>query len=202
MTALLFDFDGTIADTSLTWTQTTLACFAAAGRELDELTLERLLAGPWGEVLPEFSPGELVRIEYEIVGSIREAYLACEPAAGLGALLERFAHVPKAIVTSSYRERLVEPYLRRHGLAGHFPVIVGSEDTTALKPDPEPVLRALRLLGAGTGGAWMIGDEAVDLAAARSAGIGSISFGRCAVRGDHSADSMQALAAVLDAILA
>lgn len=199
-TALLFDFDGTIADTSQAWTMTTRASFAAHGIDLGDETYLRLLAQPWHEVLSHIDPMELLAIEREIVASIRDAYLACQPASGLAQLLDHFGHVPKAIVTSSYRERLVSPYLHRHGLSSHFPVVVGSEDTGELKPSPEPVLLALRLLG--TDRAWLIGDTEADMTAAKSAGIGAIRFGRRELLADHGADSMHALAALLKTLLA
>jgi phosphoglycolate phosphatase-like HAD superfamily hydrolase len=102
-----------------------------------------------------------------------------------------------AIVTSSYRERLVVPYLRRHGLSGYFAAIVGSEDTDTLKPSPEPVLAALRLLDADPTEAWMIGDSVADVAAARSAGIRSIALGHEAIGADRVAESADALRVVL-----
>lgn len=207
MTALLFDFDGTIADTSLAWTQTTRARFAAHGIDLAEETLHRLLAQPWSEVLSHLHLEELLVIEREIVATIKDAYLASPPAIGLDRLLRQFGNVPKAIVTSSYRERLVTPYLRAHGLADHFPVVVGSEDTEQLKPSPEPVLLALRLLGrdphsAPDTTAWLIGDTEADMAAAKSAGIGAIRFGRRELAAHHGADSMHALTALLTTLIA
>lgn len=200
MTALLFDFDGTIADTSHAWTQTARASFAAHEIDLTEETFDRLLAEPWHKVLSHIHLDELLVIEHEIVATIKDAYLACRPATGLDRLLRQFSHVPKAIVTSSYRERLVIPYLREHGLADHFPIVVGSEDTEQLKPSPEPVLLALRLLGHDTT-AWLIGDTEADMTAAKSAGIGAIRFGRRNLAADHGADSMHALTALLATLI-
>jgi len=200
--ALLFDFDGTIADTSAAWVSATRGCFAARGFELDDKMLRRLLTSPWPDVVPGLSQAAALVIEDDIVDSIREAYLGCPPTAGLHEFLRGFAAIPKAIVTSSYRERLVAPYLRRHGLDHHFRVVVGSEDTARLKPDPEPVLLALRLLGAGLSGAWMIGNSRADIEAARSAGIGSVGLGDSASGADHVADSMHALGRLLAALMA
>lgn len=58
-------------------------------------------------------------------------------------------------------------------------VIVGCEDVEQLKPSPQPVLLALRLLNVETSGVWMIGDTRTDMrdtvwAAWRSgAGVGT-----------------------------
>lgn len=202
VTALLFDFDGTIADTSSCWVDTAVRCFGARGYDLDEATANRVLVTPWLEVLPDL-PATLAReIERDMVHTIHGAYLECPPMDGLADFLDGCPAVPKAIVTSSYRTRLVEPYLRRHDLERFFPVIVGSEDTRALKPSPEPVLLALRSLDAAVGGAWLIGDSATDIEAARAAGIGSVGFGDPAIGGDLAAAGPDELLRLLAGLLA
>jgi pyrophosphatase PpaX len=197
VSALLFDFDGTIVNTAQLWSRTTRTCFAARGFDLDDAMLDRVLVSAWRDVLPALSESDALAIEDDMVLSIREAYLCCPPAVGLDTLLGTFAGVPKAIVTSSYRDRLVTPYLRRHGLSRHFSVVVGSEDTRLLKPSPEPVLLAVRLLDVDRSGAWMIGDSPADIEAARSAGIRSVGLGDRAVDGDLLVDSIQELTALL-----
>ena len=197
MNALLFDFDGTIVDTARIWSRTTRTCFAARGFDLEDRMLSRVLVSPWRDVVPGLSDLDALAIEEDLVCSIREAYLDCPPAVGLDTFLGTFADVPKAIVTSSYRERLVAPYLRRHALDDYFSVVVGSEDTGLLKPSPEPVLLAMRLLNVDRSGVWLIGDSPADIEAARSAGIKSVGLGDPAIGGDLVADSIQELAALL-----
>lgn len=202
ISCLLFDFDGTIVDTSAIWNQVTRECFAARGIDLDERMLSRILSNPWRDVLPTLSERDARAIEGDLVDSIRTVYLERPPMAGLHTFLERFAEIPKAIVTSSYRQQLVTPYLGRHSLDQYFPVVVGSEDTKHLKPNPEPVLLALRLLNAGPSGAWLIGDSLADVEAARLAGISSVGFKTPAIGGDLVADSIQSLTSLLVTIVA
>jgi pyrophosphatase PpaX len=52
-----------------------------------------------------------------------------------------------------------------------FEVIVAKEDTAAHKPDPAPLLFALRELSAEPGAAVYVGDSPFDLRAARGAGV-------------------------------
>lgn len=200
--ALLFDFDGTIADTSQIWSQATRRCFAARGFDLDDRMLSRVLENPWCDVVPALSVSDALAIEHDLIGSIREVYLECPPVGGLHTFLDQFAEVPKAIVTSSYRAQLVAPYLRRHSLERYFPVVVGCEDTDSLKPSPEPVLLALRLLNIDRSGVWMIGDSLADIEAARSAAIKSVGLGDPSIGGDLLADSIQALTTLLITIMA
>lgn len=61
--------------------------------------------------------------------------------------------------------------------------LIGGDSCANLKPHPEPVLLALRRLGARRQGSWVVGDNYTDLAAARRAGLQSCfcryGFGRC-----------------------
>ena len=50
-------------------------------------------------------------------------------------------------------------------------LIIGMEDTERHKPDPEPVLEALRRLGASPSEAAYVGDSPFDIAAGKGAGV-------------------------------
>jgi len=54
---------------------------------------------------------------------------------------------------------------------GLFEVIVGSDDVDRHKPDPEPVRRALELLGVAAANTVLVGDSPHDMAAGRAAGV-------------------------------
>lgn len=60
------------------------------------------------------------------------------------------------------------------GLEGVMEVIVGADDVTRHKPDPEPVLRALRQLGAPAHEAVYIGDSHHDVASGKAAGVATV----------------------------
>jgi len=89
--------------------------------------------------------------------------------------------VRTAIVTNK-PTRFIAPLLARTGMADAFDAIVGGGDLPALKPRPEPLLHACRLLGTAPLHALMVGDSGVDVAAARAAGCP----GAC-VRGGYPA---------------
>lgn len=74
------------------------------------------------------------------------------------------------IVTSKTREGATRG-LRHCGFDGLFDVVVGADDVERHKPDPEPIQRALSLLGEPAGGAVFVGDSPHDLAAGRAAGV-------------------------------
>ncbi len=75
-----------------------------------------------------------------------------------------------AVVTNKPR-RFAQPILEAMGVADAVPVVVGGECTPVRKPDPAPLRLALERLGATPEEALMVGDSAIDVAAARNLGI-------------------------------
>lgn len=86
----------------------------------------------------------------------------------LAALRER--QVSLAIVSSKLRRGVLRG-LRLCDLEAYFPVIVAADDVQHPKPHPEPVLRALELLGAHPTRTVFVGDSPHDLVAGRAAGV-------------------------------
>jgi phosphoglycolate phosphatase len=82
--------------------------------------------------------------------------------------LSALADRPKAVVTSK-EVRFTRIILDHFNIAHHFAAIVGGDTTPARKPDPRPVLEALRLLSANADEAVMIGDSENDIEAGRRA---------------------------------
>lgn len=76
-----------------------------------------------------------------------------------------------AIVTNTSRQA-VETIFAKHELSKYFDVVVTREDVVQLKPDPEGVLLALRLLEDRA--KFIVGDTRNDSEAAKGAGIKSI----------------------------
>ena len=60
------------------------------------------------------------------------------------------------------------------GLDRYFPVVVGFDDTSRHKPDPEPVWHALRRLGISADQAVFVGDSPHDMHAGNAAGVTTV----------------------------
>lgn len=60
------------------------------------------------------------------------------------------------------------------GIDHHFAAVLGGDSLPVGKPDPEPVLAALRAVGGDGRRSAMVGDHANDLAAGQAAGIATI----------------------------
>lgn len=174
--AVLYDFDGTLADT----TELILRCYRHA------MTLHLGDCPPDEEWLSGFGTpleGQIRRFarsesEYESMLRCYQAHQTerydalLRPFPGavatVAALAERGLRL--AIVTSRHREGTLRG-MELCGLTDHFPTIVTPEDVTYAKPHPEPVLRALEMLGVAPAEALFIGDSPHDLAAGRAAGV-------------------------------
>ena len=73
-------------------------------------------------------------------------------------------------------------FLRREvihlGWGGFFGPVIGAGDASADKPDPAPILMALRQLGQPADpSVWYMGDTALDMVAARAAGVTAVLIG-------------------------
>jgi phosphoglycolate phosphatase len=94
-----------------------------------------------------------------------------------------------------------------HALSSWFEVVVGGDAVAQMKPSPEPLLYACRTLDAHPGCAVLVGDSAVDAAAARAAQMPVYivrygypgADGQEAMRCDGFIDSFEELPALLGA---
>jgi HAD superfamily hydrolase (TIGR01509 family) len=81
-----------------------------------------------------------------------------------------------AVVSGTWREN-IQVVLESAGLADAFEAIVGKEDVTARKPSPEPYQLALKRLRLSARSAVALEDSPTGLSAARDAGLRVIAIG-------------------------
>ena len=74
------------------------------------------------------------------------------------------------IVSTKFRRR-IEEILGQVELLEPFDVIVGGEDVSRHKPDPEGLLAAIERLGGSPSGSLYVGDSVTDAETARRAGV-------------------------------
>ena len=92
--------------------------------------------------------------------------------------LASFEHKRKAVVTSK-EVRFTKIILNHFDIEGYFDAIIGGDTTPARKPDPGPVLEAMRQLGDSGAETAMIGDSENDVIAGKRAGTltGAVAYG-------------------------
>ena len=88
------------------------------------------------------------------------------------------AKIPMAVVTNK-RESLAAKLMFRLGLHGYFDVLIGGDTLPRRKPDPDTIDEALRQLGCAADEAIMVGDSEADSGGAQAANVACIcvSFG-------------------------
>lgn len=176
--AVLFDLDGTLADT----VPLILACYrhtmrAHRGAELPDERWLGTVGRPLHDSLREFSDDDAE------VEAMLETYVAFQrtvhddmvrPFAGAAELVGAFRGrgAALAVVTSKRREMALRT-LARCGLDGAFDTLVTPEDVSRGKPDPEPVRLAVHRLGLvdEPRSVLFVGDSPFDVAAGRDAGV-------------------------------
>ncbi|MCU9612927.1 pyrophosphatase PpaX [Caldibacillus lycopersici] len=78
-----------------------------------------------------------------------------------------------AVVTTKMKDTAIKG-LEVTNLKPFFSEIVGLDDITNAKPDPEPIYKALELLNSTPEKAMMVGDSHHDILAAKNAGVKSV----------------------------
>lgn len=80
----------------------------------------------------------------------------------------------KMSVASSRQSQSLIYFLESMGVSKYFPYVLGSDNVTKHKPDPEPVLKTLRELDYSPSEVIVVGDMPVDVAMAHGADVRAI----------------------------
>ena len=178
---ILFDLDGTLIDSGpIIMASMRHASVTVLGREPDEEAVRAAIGGQ-GLV------SQMRDLDPDRVDELIDVYRAHnEP---LHATLETFDGIPEllrelagrghqlGIVTAKRCSTVNLAFDRFPFLPELTDVLVGSEDTERHKPDPDPVLEALRRLGATPEEAVYVGDSPFDIQAGNAAGSYTIAVG-------------------------
>lgn len=171
--AVLFDLDGTVADTNQLIFQSfryTLDQHGITGITDDEIYSH--YGEPLMRTMLRFAPDEA-----EALVSTYHAYNLkthdelIRPFPGVEDMLRDLTNMGlKLGIVTSKRHRVASRSLAVLGLTPWFQAVVTPEDTVKHKPAPEPVLQGAKLLGVDPREAMMVGDSPYDLMSGRSAG--------------------------------
>ena len=180
--ALLFDFDGTLADTAPD--MAAAANELRARRQLPPLPTAhyrphvsrgaRGLVGAAFDLAPGQDGFDALRDEF-LDQYERQLYRHTRLFDGIDTLLDRLeaCGIAWGIVTNKAM-RFTGPLVRALQLERRTPCIVGGDTTAHTKPHPAPLLHAAALLGVEPARCWYLGDDERDMQAARAAGMAAI----------------------------
>jgi N-acetyl-D-muramate 6-phosphate phosphatase len=180
--AVLFDLDGTFADTAPDLGRAVNAMRAARGlgpvpladtRRVTSLGARGLLGVGFG-ITPEHADYPAMRDEFL---RIYENSLCCETALfpGMAELVDRLEqhNVVWGIVTNK-AERFAKPLMQQLGYAARAACIIGGDTTAHMKPHPAPLLAAAELIRIPPQSCVYVGDDERDIRAGRAAGMRTV----------------------------
>lgn len=184
---IVFDLDGTLADTAPDIAAALNHALAQLGRRILPLDMVRTMVGHGGKVLVErglTATGGAEALElatgYAAMIAYYETHVCdhSQPYPGVVAALDalRDRGVALAVCTNK-PEHLARGVIDRLGWRDRFAAIVGGDTLAATKPDP--AMLHLAVEQAGGGPAAMVGDSITDVQTARAAGLPciAVSFG-------------------------
>lgn len=183
MKTVIFDLDGTLADTSADLIAAANDCFARRGHgPLLDPMVDRLTAFHGGRAMLKlgfsrlegrFGEDEVDRyfpdfLECYTENIDRETRLYPGAEAAVEALLAAGMRVG---ICTNKPERLAEILMQRLGVRGLFGSLVGADTLPVRKPDPLPYTEAVLRAGGDPARSLLIGDTETDVRTARAAGV-------------------------------
>ncbi len=179
---VIFDLDGTLADTSGDLIAAANACFEALGHGpmLDE-TEDQLTAFHGGRAMlrlgfSRLGPVDEADIEREYHPFLKhyEAHIDVKTTLypGAEAAVEALLQAGYAVgICTNKPAGLAEVLMTRLGVRGLFASLIGADTLPVRKPDPAPYRRAVELAGGDATRSMLVGDTETDAKTARAAGV-------------------------------
>ena len=180
--AVLFDLDGTLADTAPDLSYALNLMRRARGLADVPLadTRPRTSMGARGMLAAGFAIGA----DHADYDAMRLEFLA-NYAANLCRESHLFPGMPELLdglearglrwgVVTNKAERYAVPLIERLGLAARAGCVIGGDTTPHMKPHPAPLLAGAERLAMPAADCLYVGDDARDIEAARAAGMGAV----------------------------
>ncbi len=178
-TVLLFDWDNTLVDGWAGITAALNAAFGAFGKPLWTIadTRNRVRVS-LKESFPVMFGDAWEQAREIFYDTFRGDHLDhVTPMPGAGEALLAGAAWPRGVV-SNKAGKFLRAEVTHLRWDSHFGAVIGAGDASADKPDPAPILMALARMGfAADRSVWYLGDTALDMAAARAAGVTAVLVG-------------------------
>ena len=184
ISAIVFDFDGVIADSEVLHLRAYQQVLSPRGVPLtredyfarylgfDDEGVFRTIAADRGVALSAADIAELIAVKADVFEGLESSGDMLFP--GAAACVRRLAAEFELGIASGARRSEIEAVLERTALASCFRFIVASGDTAASKPSPDPYLKAAALHRRAARDCVAIEDSRWGIASAKSAGMACV----------------------------
>jgi HAD superfamily hydrolase (TIGR01549 family) len=174
--ALIFDCDGTLADTMPAHYRAWMEILRPHGISFPEDRFYAMGGMPTGKILEVLFAGSGKVPDIEALTRAKEdAFVAkaaeIRPIEKVVAVARKARGTTPMAVASGGHRHMVELTLRHIGILDWFPVLVAAEDTDRHKPEPDVFLEAARRLGVPPEVCTVYEDTDLGIEAARRAGM-------------------------------
>lgn len=175
---IIFDFDGTLCDTRKTIVRTLQMtmerlCLPVADEKACAATIGLPLTECFSVLFPSLTEVQAQECAVAYRSIFEENKKKLEPTV--------FPHVPETLkelkhrgftlsIASSRSNRSLMDFVRTFGFDNEISLVLGADDVTKAKPDPEPVIRTLEKLVCKAADTLVVGDMPFDILMGRGAG--------------------------------
>ncbi|WP_295315649.1 HAD-IA family hydrolase [Roseobacter sp.] len=183
MRTVIFDLDGTLADTSGDLIAAANVCFREMGAgDLLDPVRDAGTALRGGRAMLRLGLSRLDRADEEATADRYYPVLLEAYADAIDVHTRLYPRAMEAVealkssgigvgICTNKPEGLAETLMQRLGVRGAFGSLVGADTLTVRKPDPEPLFEAARRAGGHPERCILIGDSDTDRNTARAAGV-------------------------------
>ena len=185
MKSVIFDLDGTLADTSRDLVAAANVCFAGLGLgDLLDPVADAGTALRGGRAMltlglsrvQGYGPADVSRLYPVLLDAYADGidrHTVVYP--GAMAAVEALKSLGYAVgICTNKPEGLAQELLTRLGIRGAFGALVGADTLAVRKPDPAPLWETVRRLGGDLTRTCLVGDSDTDRKTAAAAGVPSI----------------------------
>jgi beta-phosphoglucomutase family hydrolase len=175
---LIFDLDGTLADTMPWHYQAWQKACLHFGITMDTAFLQARTGAPGWKIAEDIiehrrmtgkvTPEEIMDVKLEEFYKIQHNVTPIEPVIAL--VQKYYGLMPMSVGTGGHREA-VEKTLEIVGIRRYFDIIVTANDVTRHKPDPETFIRCAELMNVSPADCEVFEDGDLGIEAAHRAGM-------------------------------
>ncbi len=177
---ILFDWDGCLIKTLDLWLKVNKEIAIKYGADLTFLSDRKFVEisfGKWEKGFSDLGIKDAKHACKEAVTKFLEDVDLLKMYPSATQLLDELVkkNFKLALHTSSYRAWIEKPF-RKFAMTRYFKVVVAKDDVIKGKPDPEVIIKALKLLGGNKKEALIVGDSDHDILAGNNAGVDTCLF--------------------------